>query len=141
MLKAQCSHALADGGEIVGGAGCVRRHVGSMITLPRQIVVRAARLVTLSAARARSFPGQPPGLAVDEVVIILDRCKIVSALRSSATVVRPSTCHARRRLLERKTGRRKAKNPASATPIVINVVAAGRPMNGADGFTLRHPPG
>src|ERR1700730_14091609 len=32
----------------------------------------------------------------------------------------------------------KAKNPASATPIVSNVVAPGRPMNGADGFTLRH---
>ena len=32
----------------------------------------------------------------------------------------------------------KAKNPASATPIVSNVVATGRPMNGADGFTLRH---
>jgi hypothetical protein len=29
----------------------------------------------------------------------------------------------------------KAKNPASATPIVSNVVAIGRPMNGADGFT------
>jgi len=29
--------------------------------------------------------------------------------------------------------RRKAKNPASATPIVSNVVATGRPMNGADG--------
>jgi len=30
----------------------------------------------------------------------------------------------------------KAKIPASATPIVSNVVATGRPMNGADGFTL-----
>jgi hypothetical protein len=37
--------------------------------------------------------------------------------------------------------RRKAKNPASATPTVSNVVATGRPMNGADGFTLGHPPG
>src|SRR5512133_3013895 len=43
-LKTQRSHALADRGEIVSGAGCVRRHVTRIITLARQIVVRAARL-------------------------------------------------------------------------------------------------
>ena len=32
---------------------------------------------------------------------------------------------------------RKAKNPASTTAIVNSVVATGRAMNGADGFTLR----
>jgi hypothetical protein len=39
-LKTQRCHTLANRGEIVGGAGCVWRHVGPMITLVRQIDVQ-----------------------------------------------------------------------------------------------------
>jgi hypothetical protein len=98
-LKAQRSHALADRGEIVGGAGCVRCHVGPIIALPASDCCPAARLTMLSAGRARSF-GQRRGLAVDSMTAVLCSRKSDALRVRSKTPPIPN-----RRLVLRSCGR------------------------------------
>jgi hypothetical protein len=50
--------------------------------------------------------------------------------------------HGNGRIIDpRQRRHRNPKNPASKTPMVSKMVATGRAMNGADGFTLRRPRG